>query len=133
MDIFTVPLLMQSLVLLLVRLLLVVTFFVEARNKLKNIQSFAKKDGLPVPLAYFVALAELCAALAMLTGILAQWAGAGLVVLMISTTILHIFRWHSPYWATKRGWEYDVVMLALAAVILVFGAGEFTVLELLQG
>lgn len=131
MDTLTVPIMIQSVVLLLVRILLAITFFAEARHKFKDIKAFAKQDGLPVPAAIFVAAAELCAAVGMLSGVLAQWAGVGLVLLMLGTTCLHIFKWHSPYWANKRGWEYDVLMLALAAVIVAFGPGEFTLLTLL--
>ncbi len=131
MELFTVPVIIQSVVLLLVRVLLAVTFFAEARFKLKDIHTFAKNDGLPVPVAYIVAFAELAAAVSMLSGVLAQWAGVGLVLLMLATTGLHIFKWHSPYWANKRGWEYDVLMLALAAVVTVFGAGDFVLLTIL--
>lgn len=131
MDTFTVPIIIQSVVLLLVRILLAITFFAEARHKFKDIKAFAKQDGLPVPAAIFVAAAELCAAVGMLSGVLAQWAGVGLVLLMLGTICLHIFKWHSPYWANKRGWEYDVLMLALAAVVTVFGAGDFVLLTIL--
>ena len=124
----TVPILIQSIVLLLARIVLSITFFAEARVKFKDIKAFSKNDGVPVPFAYFIAIAELCAALAMLSGVLAQWAGIGLVLLMCGTISLHIFKWHSPYWASKRGWEYDLLMLTLAALIVVFGAGQFALL-----
>lgn len=121
----TLPVIVTSIVLLLVRLVLVVTFSYEAWFKLRDIRNFAKKDGLPVPVAVFVAVAELCAALGMLTGVLAQWAGLGIMLLMVATICFHIFKWHSPYWASKKGWEYDLLLLVLAAVILVFGTGAF--------
>ena len=105
METFAVPLFVQSIILLLVRILLAITFFAEARHKFKDIKAFAKQDGLPAPAAVFVAVAELCAALGILSGVLAQWAGMGLVLLMMGTTSLHIVKWHSPYWANKRGWE----------------------------
>lgn len=122
---FTIPTILASLVLALVRLVLAVTFFSEAKLKFSDIKAFAKNDGVPVPAAYFVAIAEACAALGMLTGVLAQWAGIGVVLLMLATICLHVFKWHSPYWANKHGWEYDLLMLVLAAVIVVFGAGQF--------
>lgn len=121
---FTVPLIVSSVVLALVRLVLVVTFFAEAKFKFADIKGFAKNDGVPVPVAYFVAIAEACAMLGMLTGVLAQWAGIGIILLMLATICLQIFKWHSPYWANKRGWEYDLLMLVLAAVIVAFGAGQ---------
>lgn len=126
---FSVPLVMQSLVLLLVRIVLAVTFFAEARFKFKDLKGFAKKDGLPLPAAAFIATAELAAALGMLSGVLVQWAGIGLMLLMCGTICLHIFKWHSPYWANKRGWEYDLIMLTFAAVIAAFGAGTFSLMQ----
>ncbi len=125
---FAVPAIFVSVVLLAVRVVLAVTFLAEARVKFRDIKKFSKNDGIPVPIAYFVAIAELCAALSMLSGVLSQWAGVGLVLLMCCTITLHVFKWRSPYWASKRGWEYDLIMLVLAAVIVVFGAGQFTVL-----
>lgn len=121
-----VPAVLVSAVLLLVRIVLAITFFNEVRVKLKDIKKFSENDGVPVPIAYFIVLAELSAALGMLSGVLAQWAGVGLVLLMSITIGLHIFKWHSPYWAAKRGWEYDLLLLLLAAVIAVIGAGQFT-------
>lgn len=122
---FTVPVIVTSTVLFLVRIILSVTFFNESWVKFKDIKKFSKNDGVPLPVAYFVATAELCAVLGMLSGVLAQWAGVGLVLLMLSTLSLQIFRWHSPYWAAKRGWEYDLIMLTLAAIIAVYGPGQF--------
>lgn len=127
---FSLPELVVALVLLLIRVLLAVTFFSEARFKLKDIKKFAKNDGIPVPVGYFVAFAELAAALGMLTGVLAQWAGLGIMVLMVGTICLHVFKWHSPYWANKRGWEYDLLLFTFAAVIVAFGPGSFTVFGL---
>ena len=124
---FPVPDFFQNIVLLIVRIILAITFFYEARFKFRDIKGFAKNDGVPLPVAYLVATAELLAAISMLTGFLAQWAGVGLVVLMLCTIGMQIFRWHSPYWANKKGWEYDLIMLVLSAVIVVFGPGVIAV------
>lgn len=121
---FTLPLIAQTLLLLAIRLILVIIFVAEVKIKLKDIKAFAKNDGIPLGAAYFLVIAEAAAALSMLTGIMAQWAALGIILLMIITICLHIFKWHSPYWANKRGWEYDLLILLLAGVILVFGAGD---------
>ena len=123
---FVVPTVFMNGVLLLVRLVLVITFTKESQFKLKDLKAFAKADGVPLIAAAVVAVAELCAAVSMLTGVLAQWAGLGVMLLMVFTTGMHLFKWHSPYWANKRGWEYDLLMFVLAAVVVAFGAGAFT-------
>ncbi len=99
-------------------------------QKERDIKAFSKNDGVPIPTAYFIATAELLAALGMLSGVLAQWAGVGLVLLMLGTICLHIFKWHSKYWANKGGWEYDLIMLAFAAIIVAFGPGQFVLFSL---
>lgn len=110
-------------VLTLVRILLVVAFVREAVLKFKNVPAFAKNDGVPLPVAWFIPIVESAAALGLATGILAQWAALGVVLLMLATTAMHVFRWHSVYWAQKGGPEYDLMLLVLAAVIAVFGPG----------
>ncbi|SIH61591.1 DoxX [Mycobacteroides abscessus subsp. abscessus] len=122
-----VPALVVGVVLLLVRGVLAFTFFHESLLKLKDVRAFAKNDGLPLPLAWFVPMAELAAALSFATGVLAQWAGIGVVVLMLITITMQNFRWHSRYWAADNGWEYDLFLLTMASVIAVFGAGPIAI------
>ncbi len=127
MRMITVPPLIAAVVLLLVRAVLAVAFFREFWVKAKDVPGFAKNDGLNVPAAWFVTVAELAAALSFTTGVLAQWAGTGVILLMIITTSLHVFKWHSTYWASSGGPEYDLLLLSLAAVVLAFGAGPIAV------
>ena len=76
---FVVSPFIVAIVLLLVRALLTVAFARESILKLKDIRAFAKNDGVPVPLALVVAIAELAAALSFATGVIAQWAGLGVM------------------------------------------------------
>lgn len=122
-----VPALVVGVVLLLVRAVLAFTFFHESLLKLKDVRAFAKNDGPPLPLAWFVPMAEFAAALSFATGVLAQWAGIGVVVLMLITITMQNFRWHSRYWAADNGWEYDLFLLTMASVIAVFGAGPIAI------
>ncbi|WP_181275850.1 DoxX family protein [Brevibacterium oceani] len=124
---FTVPTIVAGVLLLLVRALLAVAFVREFIVKAKDIPRFAKADGLNVPTAWFVAIAELAAAVSFATGVLAQWAGIGVIILMLITTCLHVFKWHSTYWASAGGPEYDLLLLMLAAVVTVFGIGPIAI------
>lgn len=124
---FELPLVFATVTLLIVRAVLAVAFTREALLKLKDLRKFAKNDGIPLPLAAFVALAEAAAALSFATGFLAQWAGVGVMLLMLATTGLHVFKWHSKYWAQKGGPEYDVLLFTLAAVVTVYGPGSISI------
>lgn len=124
---FTIPTFIGGIVLLLVRALLTAAFVREFLVKAKDIPRFAKNDGLNVPTAWFVAVAELAAAASFASGVLAQWAGIGVIILMIITTCLHVFKWHSKYWASAGGPEYDLLLLVLAAVITAFGTGPIAI------
>lgn len=126
-----IPELGKDIVLLFVRLLLAITFFYEAKVKFKDIKGFAKSHGIPAPLASFVAFAELLAGISMLLGYLTQLAAIGIIILMLNTLYMQIFSWKSKYWASKQGPEYDLIQIAFAAVILVFGAGAFSIEALL--
>ncbi|HEU0257316.1 MAG TPA: DoxX family membrane protein [Microbacteriaceae bacterium] len=122
-----VPGVAAVIVLTLVRVLLVVAFVREAVLKFTDVRGFAKNDGVPLPVAWFVPIVEAAAALGLATGILATWAALGVILLMLVTIGMHVFRWHSTYWAQKGGPEYDLMLLGLAAVIAVFGPGPVAI------
>lgn len=125
----TVPVLVSNVSLLLIRLVVGWSFVAASRNKGRNIKQFAKKNGLPVPAAQSVMVAEMAGALGLLFGVLPQLAALGLMLLMLGTLRLHIFKWHSPYWADHGGWEYDLMLFVLSSVILVHGAGSFALIH----
>ena len=123
----TVPALIADLSLLLIRLVVGFSFIVASRNKSKDIKKFARNNGMPVPVAMLVMITEMLAGLALIFGVFTQIAALAIMLLMIGTMRLHIFKWKSPYWAAKGGWEYDLMLFAMASIIFVFGGGKFEV------
>jgi len=121
-----VPTLLISMLLLLIRIIIFVSFFVSALNKIKNPRSSAKQNGIPLPLLLFITIAEFAGALGILSGVLSQYAAFGLMLLMLGTISIHIFVWKSKYWANKGGWEYDLMLFSLCGVIVVFGTGSIS-------
>jgi putative oxidoreductase len=115
--------------LLLIRLIVGFSFLVAARNKGRNIKKFAKSNGLPLPAATLVMVTELVAGSALLLGVLGQYAALILMIVMLGTIRLHIFKWRSPYWASSGGWEYDLMLFTLCSVIVIYGAGQFVLLN----
>lgn len=114
---------------LIIRFILSTSFIVSSRNKASNIKKFAKQNGLSIPLSWFVAAAEFAGALGLFLGVLSQFAALGLMLLMIGTIRLHIFKWKSPYWASMGGWEYDLMLFILASVVVIHSAGKFVILS----
>jgi len=123
----TVPALIADLSLLLIRLVVGFSFIVASRNKSRDIKKFARNNGMPVPVAMLVVTAEMATGLALIFGVFTQIAALAIMLLMIGTMRLHIFKWKSPYWAAKGGWEYDLMLFAMASIIFVFGGGKFEV------
>lgn len=128
---FSLPTIFNDIALALVRIVLVITFIYEAQFKFKDLKGFAKGHSLPLPFAGFVAGAEFLAGIAMFLGFLAQWAGLGIILLMLGSLSMQIFIWKTPYWASKSGPEYDLIMLVLSLIIVVFGPGMFSLSALL--
>ncbi|MEO7617494.1 MAG: DoxX family protein [Candidatus Saccharibacteria bacterium] len=124
-----VPQLAIDSLLLLVRIVIGIAFLHEFRIKARNMRKFAKSHDIPLGAAWFTTIAELAAAGGMLTGILAQLAGFGVMLLMLITTSMVIIKWHTVYWAQEGGWEYDVMLFVLAAVVACFGAGSFVLIN----
>lgn len=120
----TTPEYTNNILLFLIRLVVGFSFIVAARNKSRNIRKFASKNGLPVPVAVMVMCIEFISGWLLIIGIYAQLAAIAIMVLMLGTMRLHIFKWKSPYWAQSGGWEYDLMLFTYAAVILAFGAGS---------
>ncbi len=114
----------QDIPLYILRLFVGLVFINEARVKLKNVLKFAKSDGLPVPVAWGLTFAELTGGLALIFGVLTQIVALGLMLLMIGSMSFHIFKWKSPFWASKGGWEYDLVLFLMAMTIVFTGGGN---------
>jgi len=116
--------LVAAAILLLIRVILALTFFVSSTSKLKDLKKSAKRNGMPIQVMGVVAVAEFAGALGVLSGVLGRYAALGLMLLMLITICIHVFRWKTQYWAEKGGWEYDLMLFALAGVLVLFGLGS---------
>jgi len=117
--------------LFLMRLVVGFSFLVAARNKMKDLPLFAKNNGLSLPVSRGLVFAELSSGLGLIAGVLTQLAAFVIVLIMLSSTSMHIFNWKSPYWASKGGWEYDLMLMLMALVILFVGGGAIALRPLL--
>ena len=128
-------------VLTLARVVLGATFFAHGAQKLfgwfgghgleATLRTFREHLGIPAPLTYLAIAAELFGGLGLIVGLLSRIAALGVA----GTMIVAMFKVHWPFgffinWFGDRkghGIEYHLLAIALAAVIIVHGAGALSV------
>jgi len=59
----------------------------------------------------------------LLLGGLTQLGALAAMAAMAGSMFFHIVIWHSKYWAAKGGWEYDLMIFAMASSVFVTGGG----------
>jgi putative oxidoreductase len=85
--------------------------------------------GFPAPLAALAIVIELVAPLALLVGLGGRLAAAGLFGLMVGAARTHLpngffMNWFGAMPAGSEGFEYHLLALALAAVVMIRGSGS---------
>lgn len=71
--------------------------------------------------------AEVAGSMGMFAGLLTQNAALGLAIVMLGATFMKKFRWHAHFSSeTSSGYELDLIILAGCVIILVMGAGAFS-------
>jgi putative oxidoreductase len=90
-----------------------------------------KTLGFPAPLAALAIVVELLAPLALVLGLGSRLAAAGLFGLMVGAASTHVangffMNWFGGLPAGAEGFEYHLLVLALAAVIVVKGSGALS-------
>ena len=127
-------------VLTLLRLILGAVFFAHGAQKAlgwfggygfgATVGAFAKM-GMPTPLALFVILTEFLGSLALIFGLFARVASAAIVILMVGAiAMVHAhFGFYMNWFGQQKGegFEYHLLAIALAAAILIRGAGSLSV------
>jgi putative oxidoreductase len=127
-------------VLTLARMVLGVIFFAHGAQKLfgwfgghglrATVSTFHDQLGIPVPLAYLAVAVEFFGGLGLIVGLLSRIAALGVA----ATMIVAMFQVHWQFgffinWFGDRqghGIEYHLLAIALAAIIIVHGAGAFS-------
>lgn len=112
---------LSDFVLLALRLLIAVVFFVHGSRKLRN------WTGIP-PFMRFIGTCEVLGSISMLSGFLVQISAIGLAIIMLGAMHKKIFVWKVAFFAEKgTGWEYDLTLFVILASLVIFGAGVYSV------
>lgn len=88
--------------------------------------------GIPAPFAVLAILTELVAPLALLVGWGSRLAALGVAGVMLGATATHLpngffMNWFGSMPAGSEGFEYHVIMIALAAVVVFEGGGAYSI------
>jgi putative oxidoreductase len=127
-------------ILTMARLILGIVFFAHGAQKVLGwwggfgysgtMNAFTNMMHIPAPLAFLAIMAEFLGGLGLIVGLLARIAAFGIAVNMI-VAILTIHR-HVGFFMNwygnqqGEGWEYHALAVALALIVLVRGAGAYS-------
>jgi len=127
-------------VLTVVRVVLGITLFAHGAQKLlglfgghglsATVRMFRDHIGIPAPLAYLAIAAEFFGGLGLIVGLLARIAALGIAITMVVAMLtVHLkFGFFMNWFGDKQGhgFEYHLLAIALALVVIVHGAGAFS-------
>ena len=134
----------NDLALAFARIILGIVFFAHGAQKMLGwfggfgfsgtVDAFDKM-GMPAPLAYFIIFVEFFGALSMIFGLLSRLGGLGNTALMLGAIFtVHMRNGFYMNWFGNQkgeGFEFHLLVIALAVLILVRGAGAFSLDRLL--
>src|ERR1022692_2367055 len=137
----------NDLTLTLVRLVLGVTFFMHGAQKMlgwfggggfhATMAVFTQHVGIPAPLALLAICAEFFGGLGLLVGLLSRVAALGIMVnMLVAIATVHHVNGFFMNWTGQQkgeGFEYHLLAIALAIVVLIKGSGAVSIDRAIAG
>lgn len=118
----------SDIVLLAMRCMIAAVFITSGWSKVSNPVAKGKQNGLTPGMARFLGLAEVAGGLGVLTGVLAQLAAIGLIIVMLGAIKKKIVDWHTGFWGKEgQGWHYEVIFLIMNLMVVTTGGGRYVV------
>ena len=119
--------------LLLLRLMVGIIFITSGWKHFRDPGARSKDIGMSKGFTVFLGLAELAGALGVITGVLAQLAAIGLILIMLGAIQKKMFVWRSGFWGSSgtNGWSYDTMLVVMNLVIVTTGGGNLSLERLL--
>jgi putative oxidoreductase len=120
--------------LLLLRLMVGIVFITSGYKHLKDPATRSKDIGMSKSFTIFLGTAELAGGLGVISGVLAQLAAIGLILVMLGAIQKKIFAWHTGFWGKSgtNGWSYDTMLVVMNLVIVTTGGGNLTLTHLIK-
>jgi len=120
--------------LLLLRLMVGIVFATSSYKHLKDPEARSKYIGMSKSFTVFLGAAELAGALGVISGVFAQLAAIGLILVMLGAIHKKIFAWHTGFWGESgtNGWSYDTMLVVMNLVIVTTGGGSISLTGLFK-
>ena len=120
--------------LLLLRLMVGIVFITGGYKHLQDPAMRSKDIGMSKSFTIILGAAELAGGLGIISGVLAQLAAIGLILVMLGAIQKKIFTWHTGFWGESgtNGWSYDTMLVVMNLVILASGGGNLTLTHLIK-
>jgi putative oxidoreductase len=114
--------------LLLLRLMVGAVFITSGYKHLKDPEARSKDIGMSKSFTAFLGAAELAGGLGVISGVFAQLAAIGLILVMLGAIQKKIFAWHTGFWGKSgtNGWSYDTMLVVMNLVIVTTGGGNLS-------
>jgi putative oxidoreductase len=114
--------------LLFLRIMVGLVFITSGYKHLKDPEVRGRDIGMSKGFTILLGAAELVGGLAVLSGVFAQIAAIGLIVVMLGAIQKKIFAWHTGFWGQSgtNGWSYDTMLVVMSLVIVTTGGGNLT-------
>ena len=131
----------------IVRLVLGVTFFMHGAQKMLGwfggygfhgtMGFFTQQVGIPAPLAFLAICAEFFGGLGLLVGLLSRIAALGIMVnMLVAIATVHHVNGFFMNWTGQQkgeGFEFHLLAIALAIVVLIKGSGAVSIDRAIAG
>src|ERR1700676_3742873 len=120
--------------LLLLRLMLGIVFITSGYKHLKDPATRSKDIGMSKSFTIFLGAAEFAGGLGVISGVLAQLAAIGLILVMLGAIQKKIFTWHTGFWGKSgtNGWSYDTMLVVMNLLIVTTDGGNLTLTHLIK-
>jgi putative oxidoreductase len=120
--------------LLLLRFMVGIVFVTSGYTHLKDPDARSKAIGMSKSFTVFLGAAELAGGLGVISGVFAQLAAIGLILVMLGAVQKKIFTWHTGFWGKSGtdGWSYETMLILMNLVIVTTAGGNLTLARLFK-
>src|SRR6476646_6509835 len=120
-----------DLALLFLRVMVGLVFITSGWKHLKDPEGRSKDIGMSKGFTIFLGAAEFAGSLGVISGVLAQPAAIGLILIMLGAIQKKIFVWKTGFWGKSgtNGWSYDTMLVVMSLVIVTTGGGNLSLMK----